>query len=160
MRFFLLIVIILASGYSFSQTSNLKLHTHTFEEVEQLQKIQQKPVVIFIHTFWCKFCYAMKEKTFTNAEVINLLNEKFYFITFDANFKGAVRYMGRSFNSKRISRSYGIHELAEVLATTDKGISYPTTVILDAKNTIDEQITTYLSAKQLLSGLNAYLQRE
>ena len=136
------------------------LRSYTFEEVEQLQKIQQKPVVIFIHTSWCKFCYAMKEKTFTNVKVISLLNEKFYFVTFDANFKRSIRYMGRDFNFKKTSRSYGIHELAEALATTDKGISYPTTVILDAKNSIDEQITSYLSAEQLLSGLNVYLQKE
>ncbi|SEB96006.1 Protein of unknown function, DUF255 [Tenacibaculum sp. MAR_2009_124] len=147
------------SHHLFSQTNDVKLLTYTFEEVQQLQKSNEKPVVVFIHTAWCKFCFAMKEKTFTNLNVIKLLNEKFYFISLDAEFKMPINYMGHEFKYRKTTSSSGIHELAEILATTEKGISYPTTVILDSNRTIDEQIDYYLSDNQLVKGLKRYLQK-
>ncbi len=158
MKYVITILIFFVSHHLLSQSNDVKLLSYTFEQVEQLQKKKQKPVVVFIHTSWCKFCFAMKENTFTNPQVIRLLNENFYFISLDAEFKEPIQYMGHEFKYKKTSASSGIHKLAETLATTAKGISYPTTVILSSGNTIDEQIDSYLSVNQMVGGLKRYLQ--
>ncbi|CAM1367385.1 thioredoxin family protein [Tenacibaculum xiamenense] len=159
MKQLITIILFLVSHHLASQSNDVKLLSYTFEQVEQLQKKKQKPVVVFIHTSWCKFCFAMKEKTFTDPEVVHLLNKNFYFISLDAEFKKPIKYMGYEFKYKKTSASSGIHRLAETLATTAKGISYPTTVILGSGNTIDEQIDYYLSVNQMVNGLSGYLQK-
>ena len=59
-----------------------QLKMQTFEQTESLQNIQQRKIIVFIHTDWCKFCQAMKSKTFKNEEVIQQLNDTFYFVDF------------------------------------------------------------------------------
>ena len=159
MKYVMTILIFFVSHHLLSQSNDVKLLSYTFQQVELLRKKKKKPVVVFIHTSWCKFCFAMKENTFTNPQVIRLLNDNFYFISLNAEFKESIKYMGYEFKYKKTSVSSGVHELAETLATTAKGISYPTTVILSSGNTINEQINSYLSVNQMVSGLRGYLQK-
>ncbi|HBI40762.1 MAG TPA: hypothetical protein DDY16_07450 [Tenacibaculum sp.] len=158
MKYILVILLLMISHHLYSQTIGVEVVEYTFEEIEELQKQKQKPIVVFIHTSWCKFCYAMREKTFANLEVTRLLNEYFYFVSLDAELKRPVRYMKHLFEYKKQTSSSGIHELAEVLASTDKGLTYPTTVLLGENNIIDEQIDSYMSAKQFLWVLKRYLE--
>ena len=151
-------MLLIISRHLCSQTNGVEVVEYTFEEIEELQKQKQKPIVVFIHTSWCKFCYAMREKTFANPEVTRLLNEYFYFVSLDAELKRPIRYMKHLFEYKKQTSSSGIHELSEVLASTDKGLTYPTTVFLGENNIIDEQIDSYMSAKQFLWVLKRYLE--
>ena len=35
-----------------------------FEEIATLQQLEPRPMVIFIHTDWCRYCQGMKNTTF------------------------------------------------------------------------------------------------
>jgi thioredoxin-related protein len=137
---------ILAIPSSFAQ-----LTTHSFEEVEQFSKENPKPIVVFIHTSWCKYCKMMENSTFKNPKVIKELNENFYFISLDAESKKEITFHNHTFRFKPTGNNTGIHELATALATIDSQVIYPTLSILNADYTITLQKHSYLNAKSVLS---------
>lgn len=134
----------------------LALKTYSFEEVSALQLQEKKPVVVFIHTEWCKFCLAMKQNTFTNKEIINMLNTHYYFISFDAESKKDITFNSHTFKFKPTGDNTGVHELA--VALTDNKLTYPATIVLSPNNEIRFQSTNFLSSKGLLKTLKQAVQ--
>jgi thioredoxin-related protein len=132
-------------------TSFAQLKTHSFEEVEQLSTENQKLIVVFIHTSWCKYCKMMENSTLKKPAVIKELNENFYFISFDAETKQDITFNNHTFRFKPTGTNTGIHELATALATIDDQVVYPTLTVLGTDYTILLQKHSYLNAKSVLS---------
>lgn len=128
-----------------------QLRTYTFEEVTQLSQENPKPIVVFVHTTWCKYCKMMENSTFKNKEVINTLNTNYYFIPLDAETKNDITYNNFKFKFKPTGKNTGVHELATALATIDGQISYPTLTVLDSSNTILFQKSSFLNTKTVLT---------
>lgn len=141
MKNFMLLLFFLIANQNFAQ-----LNTHTFEEAEKLAIENPKPFVIFIHTNWCKICKMMENTTFKNKEIINELNQNFYFISFDAEDRKDVTFNKNKFKYKPKGNNSGIHELAESLSNQ----TYPTITILNPNYTIVAQIESFVNPKTLL----------
>lgn len=141
MKKLLILFFLLIANQNFAQ-----LTTHTFEEAAKLSLENPKPLVIFIHTSWCKYCKMMENSTFKNEEVIKQLNENFYFIPFDAETKNDIKFNNRIFKFKPTGNNSGIHELAEVLSNQ----TYPTIAILNLDYEILLQIESMTTANDLL----------
>lgn len=141
MKKLLVLFFILIANQNFAQ-----LKTHTFEEAEKLSLENPKPFVVFIHTSWCKYCKMMENSTFKNAEVIQQLNENFYFISFNAEDKNDIKFNNRIFKFKPKGNNSGIHELAEALSNQ----TYPTITILNSDYEILVQIESMTTANDLL----------
>ncbi len=138
----------------FSQQEKIQvLHEYTFEELTELQKKEQRPVVVFLHTNWCKYCFAMKKNTFTNTKVINLLNNNFYFISFNAESKKEITYNNYTFKFKPSGTNTGVHELA--VALTSNKLTYPSTIVLSNKNEIIFEADSFLNSSSLTKSLKA-----
>ena len=127
-----------------------QLKIHTFEEAEKLSKENPKPFVVFIHTSWCNYCKMMENSTFKNAEIIDLLNSDFYFISLDAESKDDICFNNHTFQFKPKGQNTGIHELATALATINSQVVYPTVTILKSDFSIVFQKHSFLSGKELL----------
>jgi len=155
---FLFIFIFFGWSKSYGQESKEKevLTIFTFEEVEKLQQKKAKPILVFLYTDWCKICYGMKGTTFKNKEVIQLLNEKFYFILLNGEEKKTISFLGKKFNHKPTGTTTGIHELAYELGAINKIISYPSTTILNTKFEIDLQLSGFLNRKKMIAILTNY----
>lgn len=134
---------------TFSGWSQLK--TYTFSEAEKLEQQQSKPIFVFVHTSWCKYCKMMENSTFKNPEVIQLLNDNFYFVSLDAENKTPISFKNQTFKFKPKGKNTGVHELAEALGTVDGSITYPTFSILDKNNSILLQISEFTDAKTMLT---------
>ena len=150
-KLFLLILLFGITSMGFSQLKSI-----AFEEIENLQKIQQRKVVVFIHTDWCQFCQRMKSATFKNQEIIQQLNDDFYFIDFNAEEKRDISFQNKTFQFNPTGNNVGVHELALQLGTINKQITYPVLCVLNEKNEIIFQYNNYLSQrdfKQLLEKL-------
>lgn len=128
-----------------------QLKTYSFEEAEELTKSKPKPLVIFIHTSWCNYCKMMENSTFKNPDIINLLNNSFYFISLDAESKEEIQFNNHIFKFKPKGQNTGIHELAIALATIDSEVIYPTITILESDLSILFQKHSFLNAKALLA---------
>ena len=126
-----------------------QLKSYSFEEVEKLSKENPKPIVVFTHTNWCKYCKIMENTTFKDAKIIATLNDNFYFISFDAESKKDIVFNNHTFHFQPKGTNTGIHELATVLATIDNQVAYPSLTILENDNSIVFQQASLLSAKAL-----------
>jgi len=131
-----------------------QINYYSFEQLDSLEKGNSKPIIIFFHTEWCKYCQKMQNTTFKNDRIIKLLNSNFYFVDFDVEEKRSVKFNGHTFKYKPTGSNTGIHELAEQLATVDHKISYPTLCFLNAKYEIIFQYNQYLNTNDLLTILH------
>ena len=136
-----------------AQTVFAQLKMVQFEQIDSLQKIEKRNIVVFIHTDWCKYCKTMQNTTFKNTELITLLNNKFYFVDFDAEDKRKIVFNEKVFDFKPNGSKTGVHELALQLGTIDKQISYPSLCILNDKYEIIFQFNSFMNAKDLMAVL-------
>ena len=143
------------SSLSYGQIETLK--TYTFENVDSLIASNPMPVLIFFHTDWCKYCNLMTQTTFKNEQIINTLNQSFYFVSFNPESQKTVTFAGKAFKFIPKGNKSGIHEIAIELATIDGKINYPSTCILSEKYEIVFQYNQYLSANDLINVMNSTL---
>ena len=134
-------------------TASVPLNSYAFSERDSLMKLESRPTAIFLHAEWCKFCKNMEQTTLKNEQVIQLLNEEFYFVSFDGEQRQSIAFNGHNFAFRPNGRSSGTHELATALGTIDGTLTYPTLVILNRDNEIVFQFGSFLSARQLRSVL-------
>ena len=127
-----------------------QLKTYSFSEVERLNKTTPKPTLVFVHTSWCKYCKMMENSTFKNQELIQQLNEHFYFVSLDAEETSDITFLNHTFTFKPTGQKTGVHELATELATINNEVIYPTITILDTSFAILFQKHSYLNAEELL----------
>lgn len=142
------LAIVLLFFCAFSGFAQLK--TYTFPEAEKLERQNPKPVFVFVHTSWCKYCKMMENSTFKNPEVVQLLNDNFYFVSLDAEQKAPITFKNKTFRYKPKGQNSGVNELAEELGTIDGALTYPTFSILGKDNTILLQISEYTDAKTMI----------
>jgi len=90
-------------------TTLSQINSYSFEQLDSLEKVNSKPILIFIHTDWCKYCQKMQNTTFKNDSIITLLNSKFYFVNFDAEEKRTVKFDGHTFKFKPTGSGTGTH---------------------------------------------------
>lgn len=143
------IVILALAFFFFPRLSFSQMQTVQFEQLDSLQKTEKRPVVVFLHTSWCKYCGTMKNSTFKNNEVVKLLTENFYFISFDIEEKKDIFFHGYTFSYKPTGTNTGVHELAEQLGTINGAIAYPGICILNSAYEIIYQREGYVPAKEL-----------
>ncbi|MDR2222398.1 MAG: thioredoxin family protein [Flavobacteriaceae bacterium] len=123
-----------------------------FSELEVAMRTNPKPVVIFLHTLWCSYCALMEKKTFANTEVINKLNNKYYFVSFDAEYKEDITFFNRVFSFKKTGIKGGVHSLASTLSGQQ---AYPTLIFLNSKLEKVYEHNAYIRPKELTKLLEA-----
>ncbi|WP_264525742.1 thioredoxin family protein [Flavobacterium sp. N502536] len=131
--------------FGITSTGFCQLKGSTFEEVDRLQQIQKRKIIVFIHTDWCQYCQRMKSTTFKNQEIIDKLNSDFYFIDFNAEEKRDISFNNQVFKYKPTGNKVGVHELALQLGTLKEQIVYPVLCVLNEKNEIVLQYSNYLN---------------
>ncbi len=125
-----------------------QLKKRTFEQIDSLQIVEKRKIIVFIHTDWCQFCQAMKSKTFKSEEVIQQLNETFYFVDFNAEEKRTITFIKQQFQFKPKGNNSGIHELGIQLGTINNQVNYPVLCVLNEQYEIIFQHSGFLSAKE------------
>lgn len=100
----------------------------TFEKAVEKSKTEKRKIFIDVFTDWCGWCKVMDKKTFPDAEIAKLLNEKFYAVKLDAEQTEDVVFRGTTFKFIP-SGNNGYHQLAAALLNNQ--MSYPNFVFLD-----------------------------
>ncbi len=154
------IVIIIWLLFTISNGTIAQPKMFSFEVVDTLQQLEQRPVMVFIHTDWCRFCAAMKTETFTNNTLVELLNEHFYFIDFDGESTAPVDFNGRTFHYKPTGANTGVHELAVALGTLNGKLSYPVLCILNPQFEIIYQHNSFINANELRTVLEMVMLKD
>jgi thioredoxin-related protein len=132
------------------QATAQTLHRASFENLKDSLRKQAKPLLIFIHTDWCKYCKLQANTTFTDLLLIETLNQKYYCLSLNAEENKEIIFLNKTYKFKATGAGTGVHELAELLGTENGVLSYPTTVFLNSKFQIAGRMQGFQRVEQLL----------
>ncbi len=132
------------TGIKKGDTTKAELEWLSFEKAVEMQQKNPKKIVLDIYTDWCGWCKKMDKNTYTDQEVIKILNEKYYFVKLNAEQKEDIIYKDKTFKFKQ---EYKAHELA--VSLLNGKMSYPSTVFLDENMSILTVVPGYLTPKDL-----------
>lgn len=121
----------------------------SFEDLNNLQAKEVRPVFVLIGTGWCKYCHAMKTMLLRHKTVSQLMEDKFYLVFLDAEEKKDIFFAGKLFRGRS-----GTHELAPELGIINGQISYPSFCILNDRNEIIYQHAGYVGPKGISKLVN------
>lgn len=103
----------------------------SFNQLDSLQRIEKRKVVVFVYTGWCNYCKAMEQKVLKQAEIQKLIQDQYYLVALNAEDKNLISYRGKIFAYKN---NKGIHELALALASQQKQLSFPFLALINAQD--------------------------
>lgn len=119
---------------------------YSIEEAIELTNQEPRVLVIDVYTDWCGWCKRMDMTTFSDPEIVKILNNQFYPVKLDAEGKEDIVIGDRTFKFVESGRS-GYHEIAAVL--TQGRLSYPTLSYVDAQGRLVAAEAGYKTPQQL-----------
>ncbi len=160
-RYLILGLFLSCSVLSISLSAQEKgsVHWLTFEQLEDSLAINrnadtQKKVFIDFYTDWCTYCRKMDKAVFTKPKVVNLLNEAYFAVRFDAETESEVQFGGQIFINDQLKKTRTpIHQIAQLLALREGQFAPPTMVVLDENFTVTARYFEYMDSKKLIRAL-------
>jgi len=142
----LILIFLSASLISFVSADRSVLSDHIDwlnlkEAAISLQK-EKKPVLIDLYTNWCGWCKVMDKKTYSNKNVAQYVQDRFYPVKLNAESKEAIEWNGQIYHFNPDFRS---NEFAVYL--TQGRLEFPTTVIIPQDGSAPQAIPGYLEPK-------------
>lgn len=115
-----------------------QIKTGSFSELETIAKGNHKPIIIHIYTDWCSVCRIEFFNLNKDKDLVNVINNNFYFISFEAEkTKEKIIFQRQEFNYLPNGNS-GIHELVLALSKNKTKPVYPLWIILDKDQNLIE----------------------
>ena len=132
MRTWIIGLIITLGWAGTAQAQQSEIKWMSFEEAVELNREESKKFFIDFYTSWCGWCKRLDAVTFKDPEVVELINEYYYAVKFDAEQEEPIMFGDTEYVFVKPPTSRrGYHELA---ATLMQGkMSYPTMIILQVK---------------------------
>ncbi|MCX6181972.1 MAG: DUF255 domain-containing protein [Bacteroidetes bacterium] len=137
--------------------SQSKINWISFEQMENLQKKEKRPVLIDVYTDWCGYCKLLDKTTYADPNIISYVNHNFYAIKFNAETHDSIIFQGRKYINRGPATSKSTHELATTLM--GQKLSYPTIIYLNAETQPTLIIPGYLDVNQTLPYLVFYAEK-
>ncbi|MDR7131245.1 thioredoxin-related protein [Algoriphagus sp. 4150] len=149
--FFICVLLSTPVDKTYAQSSGIEWLS--FEELDA--KIDQEPkkVLIYFYTDWCTYCRKMEKEVFTNTKLIDLINQEYFAVKFDAESQEEVTFDGIIFRNpdQKKTGKKGIHELTKLLASRQGQFIPPTFLVLDKDFTVTSRHFEYLHSEALLN---------
>ena len=134
------------AAMSFTLFGQNQVRWLSFEDAIKKSETQPRKIFIDVYTDWCGWCKKMDANTFSNDAIAKYLNENYYPVKFDAEYKKDILFNGKTYKFVKTYRG-GYHELAtEILSGR---LSFPSTVFIDEYGDIIQAIPGYQDIRNL-----------
>lgn len=130
--------------------------TYMPEQLDSLLRVEKRPVFMFIYTDWCTYCERMKQTTLKNKQIVQDLNQKYWYIDLDGESKRDIHFLGERYSFLQTGITTSTHQLAKKYGTIDGKLFYPVSVIINSDGTIRWRHSGFLSNKDLGKVLNRF----
>jgi len=132
------------------QLYSQEINWMSLDEVREAQKTNPKNVLIDVYTNWCGPCKLMDRNTFSNTDIIRIINENYYAVKFNAEGNDTVTFMDKvftnpNFDSTKTQRRNSSHQFTQFLGVN----AYPSTLFFDSKMNYLTPVKGYLNPKQI-----------
>lgn len=121
----------------------------SFDQLTDSMRQNPKPVMIFIHTSWCKYCAMQENNTFTDDELVKDLNNSFYLLKLNAEETASILFLNRVYKYIPSGYGTGYHELAAFLGKENGKLEFPTTVFLSKSMVLRKRFQGFINASTL-----------
>ena len=119
-----------------------KINWMTWEEAIQQSKVEKRKIFVDLYTKWCTWCKKMETSTFQQEDIANFINERYYPVKFDAQFKESIEFQGEVYKFKN-----GYNELATKI--TMGSLKFPSVIFLDEDFNTIQSIPGFLNKDKL-----------
>ena len=132
------------------QLYSQEINWMSLDEVREAQKTNPKNVLIDVYTNWCGPCKLMDRNTFSNTDIIRIINENYYAVKFNAEGNDTVTFMDKvftnpNFDSAKTQKRNSSHQLTQFLGIN----AYPSTLFFDSEMNYLTPVKGYLNPKQI-----------
>ena len=132
------------------QLYSQEINWMSFDEVREAQKTNPKNVLIDVYTNWCGPCKLMDRNTFSNTDIIRIINENYYAVKFNAEGNDTVTFMDKvftnpNFDNTKTQRRNSSHQFTQFLGVN----AYPSTLFFDSEMNYLTPVKGYLNPKQI-----------
>lgn len=137
-------------------TVHAQVRTVPIGELTDSLRFLSKPALILISTDWCKFCQMQKAQLRKSRDFAELL-DNYYFSEFNAESTDEIQFNNQTYHFSNTGVKTGTHDLAVALGQTEKGLSYPTWVLIDPGFHVVFRYGGVLQTKILIDIMKAHL---
>jgi len=138
-------VFVFGINLSYGQEKEQQINWISWEEAAEQMEVTPKKIILDVYTSWCVWCKRMDESTFQNEQIAAYINEHFYPVRLDAEYREDIKFKGKNYKFIRSGRS-GYHELAAELL--NGRLSFPTIVFMDDQLNVIQSIAGYKTSAQ------------
>ncbi len=117
-------------------------HSHNLNEIDNKLSQTPKYIIFELYTDWCGVCAIQHKKIQKNETLKFILDERFYYIRFDAESKETVVFNGHEFRNKD-----KIHDFAKAILPESN--AFPAWIIMNPDLEIIFQYNGLLEPREL-----------
>ncbi|MFT5618429.1 MAG: thioredoxin-related protein [Arenicella sp.] len=132
-----------------TQAQSKKVNWLSFEQLTDSIRSNPKPILVFIHTDWCKFCKMQGKNTFGNSDLAEALSQDYYALQLNAENESDLKFLNRVYKSN--PNAY--HELANFLGKENGELVFPITVLLNQNFQLKKRLVGFINSEDLLKEL-------
>lgn len=117
----------------------------SFSDLPDSLRKEPRPLLIFIHTDWCKYCALQDHNTFGDEMISQMINEHFYALRLNAASSVSITFLNRTYDGAQ--NNY--HQLAEYLGKSGEQFIFPTTILLSKQLKLEKKWNGFVSTEML-----------
>jgi len=142
-------ILLLLSLYPLCHFGQERINWIDFAQLDSLLTVSPRETLLFIHTDWCSYCRKMEQEVFTNKELVQVINSRYYAVKLDAESVQEIAFDQSIWKpSSRKKKTGQYHPLALQLLQ-GRNMVFPSILHLDNEFRLKSIQQKYLNSKEL-----------